>query len=75
MLRGGSPDAALDLGLAFARVGSPEANDVGDPNAPFLPQFQNYTGSGHGLRFWVYEDERLVHELLQSGFDDNLVVD
>ncbi|MYC33294.1 MAG: hypothetical protein F4X64_08970, partial [Chloroflexi bacterium] len=75
MLRRGSSDAALDLGLAFARVGSPEANDVGDPNAPFLPQFQNFTGSGHGVRFWVYEDERLVHELLQSGFDDNLVVD
>ncbi|MYD87553.1 MAG: hypothetical protein F4023_10945 [Acidobacteria bacterium] len=70
-------ERALDLGLAIAFVGSPGANNVADPNAPSSPYFSNYThiGSGSGTRFWVYEDERLVHELLQSGFNGSIAVD
>ena len=68
-------EAAYDLGLAVAYVGSPEAVEDLGGTTDFSPYFQNPVGSGRGLRYWVYEDQRLVHELLQSGFDGSLVVD
>ncbi len=68
-------EAAHDLGLAVASVGSPEAVEDRGGTGDFSPYFQNPVGSGRGVRYWVYEDQRLVHELLQSGFNGSLVVD
>ena len=69
------PELALDLGLAIAFVGSPQA--VGDVRGAdgFSAHFQRYVGSESGGRFWREEDRRLVHELLQSGFDGGWAVD
>lgn len=63
------PEAVLDLGLAYAVVGSPESSPgKAWPVVGFLP------GAG-GTRFWLTPDIRLVHELLQSGFDSQFAVD
>lgn len=71
------PEVALSLGLAVAVVGSPEGADHRPYEATgrFSPHFQNPSGSGWGLRYWVEEDSRLVHELLQSGFNGSISVD
>ena len=62
----------FDLGLAVAYVGSPDAYPQTAPGTYVPKYFQTGTGS---TRFWhTGRDERLVHELLQSGFDGNLVV-
>ncbi|MCY4431499.1 MAG: thrombospondin type 3 repeat-containing protein [Rhodospirillales bacterium] len=73
--RSAGADSALDLGLAMARVGSPQAGgDVVGADG-FSAHFQRYVGSESGTRFWREEDRRLVHELLQSEFDGRIAVD
>ena len=67
--RGPYPEA-FDLGMAFARVGSPVSFPEGHPR--FL--LGGLTGRG-GMREWKESDNRLVHELLQSGFDGHLAID
>ena len=73
----GNGDLGLNLGLAFARVGSPEGVDDRpyEATGKFSAHFQNPSGSGWGGRYWTDEDQRLVHELLQSGFNGSLAVD
>ena len=63
----------FDLGLAVAYLGSPEAYERTETPSPSF--FQSRIGSGHGTRHWYDVDQRLVHELLQSGFGGNLAVD
>ena len=65
-------EAAFDLGLAVAYVGSPEASPRTEPGTYEPKYFANRMGS---VRYWRVRDERLVHELLQSGFNGNLAVD
>ena len=61
----------FDFGLAVARVASPESHSYGGrPGRPL----GGFTGRG-GTRFWSDSDVRLVHELLQSGFDSQLAID
>ena len=67
-LREGS--TALDLGLAVARVGSPRSRPDGHPHPLLGPLY----GEG-GTRYWLGRDFRLVHELLQSGFDSQIAID
>lgn len=69
------PEWALELGLAIAFVGSPQA--VGDVIGAdgFSAHFQRYVGSESGGRFWREKDQRLVHELLQSQFNGDAAVD
>ena len=69
--RWANQEAAFDLGLAVAYLGSPGGytqTESGGQTKYFNP------GTGP-IRFWRDADERLVHELLQSGFGGNLVVD
>ena len=61
---------AFDLGLAIAYVGSPMSFPEGHPR--FV--LGGLTGRG-GAREWQESDNRLLHELLQSGFDGNLALD
>ncbi len=61
-------EPALDLGLAVARVGSP---DVGTTST--APIFRR--GFPGQTRHWYPEDARLVHELLQGGFNSTMAVD
>ena len=61
---------AFDLGLAFARVASPRSSPAGHP--VLLLGALAQTG---GSRAWQTQDIRLVHELLQSGFDSQLSID
>ena len=79
MVTGGAffAEMASNLGLAFAAVGSPEGADHRPYEATgrFSVHFQNPSGSGRGIRYWVEEDARLVHELLQSGFNGSIAVD
>ena len=63
------PNDAFDLGLATAVLASPTSSwgpEIGD-------LFGRVIG-GAGTRGWVTEDGRLVHELLQSGFNSTLAV-
>ena len=67
---------ALEQGLAYAEVGSPEAIDDKGLSGPWSSlHFENRVGSGVGGRYWADADRRLVHELLQSGFNGSMVVD
>lgn len=70
-------ETSLRLGLAFAVVSSPEANATNwaATGGKSSPHFPNLTQRGFGTRFWRDEDRRLVHELLQSGFNDSPVID
>ncbi len=61
---------SFELGLAIAYVGSPVSFPEGHPR--FL--LGGLTGRG-GTREWKESDNRLVHELLQSGFDGHLAID
>lgn len=60
----------FDLGLAVAYVGSPRSRPDGHPYPLLGPLY----GKG-GRRYWLGRDKRLVHELLQSGFDSQLAID
>ena len=60
---------AFDLGLAIAYVGSPVSFPEGHPR--FV--LGGLTGRG-GAREWKESDNRLLHELLQSGFDGHLAI-
>lgn len=72
-LRPSEVTALLDMGLAVAGVGSPDAYRYPpEPPPTFLTA---WIGAEHGTRVWRRADYRVVHELLQSGFDGNLVVD
>ena len=62
--------APFDLGLAVAYVGSPRSRPDGHPHSLLGPLY----GRG-GTRTWMGRDFRLVHELLQSGFDSQLAID
>ena len=67
---------ALEQGVAYAALGSPEATDQKGLSGPWPSiHFPNRVGSGTGGRYWVDADKRLVHELLQSGFSESFVVD
>ena len=68
--------AALGMGLAVAYVGSPEGSGKRGSDGSLPPSaLDQRIGPGHGTRHWFDEDQRLVHELLQSGFGNSLVVD
>lgn len=61
-------ETVLDLGLAYAVVGSPGS----DPGGARL--VVGHLPEAGGLRSWQAPDIRLVHELLQSGFDSRLAL-
>ena len=64
------PQVVAKAGLAFAVVASPTSLPEGHPGE----LFGALTRAG-GTRLWRFEDVRLFHELLQSGFNETLVVD
>ena len=66
--------AAFDLGLVVAYVGSPAGYYPPTESGAYPPPKYFSTETGP-IRFWKAADERLVHELLQSGFDGNLTLD
>ena len=67
-------NVAFDLGLAVAYVASPGSSENGRSGSNtgqlFGPYFNRY-----GTRRWADQDQRLIHELLQSGFNSTLAVD
>ena len=64
----------LDLGLAVAVVASPNSSGRGDAWQP-TNLFGHDIGK-YGTRSWASKpDSRLIHELLQSGFNSELAVD
>ena len=69
-------DVVVTLGLAVAVVASPGSSGDGD-RWPWHPTnlFGRDIGKG-GRRYWSSNsDSRLIHELLQSGFNSELAVD
>ena len=65
------PRDARGAGLAYAVVTSPKSRGgVGRPLG-LLGWLEN----AGGVREWLPEDSRLIHELLQSGFNSTLTVD
>lgn len=60
---------ALDLGLAVATVASPSSRGEGPAD------LFGYDIDSHGTRVWTDRDHRLIHELLQSGFNSTLAID
>ena len=62
-------DDALDLGLAVAIVASPSSRGAGPAD------LFGYDIDSHGTRVWTARDHRLIHELLQSGFNSTLAID
>ncbi len=66
----GFAQLAQDEGLAYAVVASPASEGEGHPFR-LLGSLLN----GGGRRYWVPRDYRLVHELLQSGFNGSMVID
>ena len=71
MLRAiGFVSEALDLGLVPVVVASPNSLRPDAAGDLFGWEFEAY-----GTRAWLAPDRRLVHELLQSGFNSNLAVD
>lgn len=74
MLRGVflNRDLGWKLNLVLVTVASPEAIP------PDELEWQRYTDhpyTGHGTRFWAQEDEKLLHELLQSEFGRRFRID
>ena len=62
---------ALDLGLAVAVVAAPASDGTRTPADLF-----GYDMDSSGTRVWrAKPDSRLIHELLQSGFNSELAVD
>ena len=62
---------ALDLGLAVAVVAAPASRGTRTPADLF-----GYDMDSSGTRVWrAKPDSRLIHELLQSGFNSELAVD
>ena len=62
---------ALDLGLAVAVVAAPASRGTRTPADLF-----GYDMESSGTRVWETKpDSRLIHELLQSGFNSELAVD
>ena len=62
---------ALDLGLAVARVASPSSFLQGAEEEDLF----GYDIDSHGTRLWTKQDQRLIHELLQNGFNSTLAID
>ena len=66
----------FDLGMAVAYVGSPEGSGKLGPDRSVPPgALSQRIGPEHGTRHWYAQDQRVVHELIQSGFDNSLAVD
>lgn len=64
-------DDTLDLGLVAVSVASPRSRKRGS-NEHFL---FGHDINSYGTRAWLEPDNRLIHELLQSGFNSTLAVD
>ena len=62
--------ALFDMGLAVAFLGSPESRPPRHPATLF-----GWLPGGSETRRWNSPDARVVHELLQSGFDAHMSVD
>ncbi|MCY3684050.1 MAG: hypothetical protein OXH16_21845 [Gemmatimonadetes bacterium] len=60
----------VETGLAYAVVASPRSYSEGHPR-----HLLGFPTNAAGRRAWMFEDGRLLHELLQSGFNGALVVD
>ena len=67
-------EQVFDLGLAVAVVASPGSGGVGDAWQP--PNLFGWDIGKSGTRSWAAKpDSRLIHELLQSGFNSRFAVD
>ena len=61
----------LGLGLVAVSVASPRSSKPGSQEQFLFGHDIN----SYGTRVWLEEDNRLIHELLQSGFNSTLAVD
>ena len=68
-------DAALDLGLAVAFVTSPGSSRSREGGYWASSTLFGFDINSYGTRKWINQDQRLIHELLQSGFNSTLAVD
>ena len=65
------PWEAREAGLAYAVVASPKSRGEEGRQDQLLGSLEN----AGGRRQWLGEDGRLIHELLQSGFNSTLAID
>lgn len=68
----GNASTARQFGLIPVTVASPESIPPDDKE---WLRLANVDHTGYGVRFWSSEDQKLIHELLQSEFNGSLRVD